>query len=67
MVVICGQKNYKVDTKHVIGGVIVEETREREVDGSISNNRVAREKYRDMRWRRWGGLLKYFFAVFKTV
>ena len=43
MVVICGQKNYKVDTKHAIGGVVVEGTREGEVDGSIPNNRVARE------------------------
>jgi hypothetical protein len=43
VVVICGQKNYKVDTKHAIGGVVVEGTREGEVDGSIPNNRVARE------------------------
>ena len=43
MVVICGQNNYKLDTKHVINGVVVEGTREGEVDGSITNNRVARE------------------------
>jgi hypothetical protein len=43
MVVICGQNNYKLDTKHAIDGVIVEGTRECEVDGSITNNRVARE------------------------
>ena len=36
-------KNYKLDTKHVIDGVVVEGTREGEVDGSITNNRVARE------------------------
>jgi hypothetical protein len=35
-------KNYKVDTKHAIGGVVVEGPREGEVDGSIPNNRVAR-------------------------
>jgi hypothetical protein len=43
MVVICGENNYKLDTKHVIDGVVVEGTREGEVDGSITNNRVARE------------------------
>jgi hypothetical protein len=40
MVVICGQKSYKVDTKHAIGRVIVDGTREGEVDDSIYNNRV---------------------------
>ena len=45
MVVICGENNYKLDTKHVIDGVVVEGTREGEVDGSITNNRVAREFY----------------------
>jgi chitodextrinase len=43
MVVICGQNKYKLDTKHVINGVVVEGTREGEVDGSITNNRVAHE------------------------
>jgi hypothetical protein len=43
MVVICGENNYKLDTKHVIDGVVVEGTREGEVYGSITNNRVARE------------------------
>jgi hypothetical protein len=43
MVVICGQKNYKLDTKHAIGGVVVEGMREGEVDGLIPNNRVTRE------------------------
>jgi hypothetical protein len=43
MVVICGENNYKLNTKHVIDGVVVEDTREGEVDGSITNNRVARE------------------------
>ena len=44
MVVICGQNNYKLDTKHVIDGVVVEGTREGEVEGLITNNdRVARE------------------------
>jgi hypothetical protein len=43
MVVICGENNYKLDTKHVIDGVVVEDTCEGEVDGSITNIRVARE------------------------
>jgi hypothetical protein len=43
MVVICGQKNYKLDTKHAIGGVVVEGMREDEIHGLIPNNRVARE------------------------
>jgi hypothetical protein len=34
IVVICG-KNYKLDTKHVIDGVVVEGTREGEVDGRM--------------------------------
>jgi hypothetical protein len=54
MVVICGQNNYKLDTKHAINGVVVEGTREGEVDGSITNNRVAHEKWRDLRRRRAG-------------
>jgi hypothetical protein len=51
MVVICGENNYKLDIKHVIDGVVVEGTREGEVDGSITNNRVAREKCRDLHSR----------------
>jgi hypothetical protein len=43
MVVICGQNNYKLNTKHVIDGVVVKGTREGEVEGSITNNRVAHE------------------------
>jgi hypothetical protein len=43
MVVICGENNYILDTRHVIDGVVVEGTREGEVYGSITNNRVARE------------------------
>jgi len=44
MVVICGENNYKLDTRHVIDGVVVEGTREGEVYGSITNNnRVALE------------------------
>jgi hypothetical protein len=43
MIVICGEDNYKLDTKHVIDGVVVEGTREGEVDGSITNNRIAHE------------------------
>jgi hypothetical protein len=43
MVVICGENNYKLDTSHVIEGVVVEGTREGEVYGSIPNNSVARE------------------------
>jgi hypothetical protein len=49
MVVICGENNYKLDTRHVIDGVVVEGMREGEVYGSITNNRVAREKCRDLR------------------
>jgi hypothetical protein len=45
MVVICGQNNYKLDIMHAINGVVVESTREGEVDGSSTNNRVAREIY----------------------
>jgi hypothetical protein len=45
MVVICGQNNYKLDTMHAINGVVVEITREGEVDGSITNNRISRELY----------------------
>ena len=43
MVVIYGENNYKLDTKHVIDRVVVEDMREGEVDGSITNIRVARE------------------------
>jgi hypothetical protein len=43
MVVICGQNNYQLDTKHVIDRVVVVATREGKVEGSITNNRVARE------------------------
>jgi hypothetical protein len=42
MVIICGQNNYKLDTKHVINVVVVEGTCEGEVDGSKV---VAREFY----------------------
>jgi hypothetical protein len=52
MVVICGKNNYKLDTNHVIDGVVVEGTREGEVDGSITNKRVAREKCCDLQLRR---------------
>jgi hypothetical protein len=51
MVVICGQNNYKLETKYVIDRVIVEGKREGEVDSSITHNRVAREKCRDLRQR----------------
>ena len=65
MVVICGENNYKLDTRHVIDGVVEEGTREGEVDGSNTNNRVAREKCRDL--RRWGGpnKNKFFLTIFK--
>jgi hypothetical protein len=43
MVVICEENNYKLNTRHVIDGVVGEGTREGEVDGSNTNNRVARE------------------------
>jgi hypothetical protein len=43
MIVICGENNYKLDTRHVIDRVVGEGTREGEVDGSNTNNRVARE------------------------
>jgi hypothetical protein len=54
MVVICGENNYKLDTSHVIDGVVVEGTRKGEVYGSIPHNRVAREKCRDLTGG-WGG------------
>jgi hypothetical protein len=41
-------KNYKIDTKHDIGWVVAEGMREGEVDGLIPNNRVVREKFRDL-------------------
>jgi hypothetical protein len=56
MVVICGENNYKLDTRYVINGVVGEGTREGEVDGSNTNNRVARDKCRDLRLRRAGGV-----------
>jgi hypothetical protein len=57
MVVICGENNYKLDTRHALDGVVGEGTREGEVDGSNTNNRVAREfcACRDLRLRRWVG------------
>jgi hypothetical protein len=36
-------KNYKLDTKHAIGGVVAEGTREGEIGSSIPNNRIACE------------------------
>jgi len=68
MVVICGENNYKLDTSHVIDGVVVEGTREGEVYGSIPHNRVAREKCHDLRLRRAGGVFLIqinFFTIFK--
>jgi hypothetical protein len=32
MVIICKENNFKLDTKYVIDGVVVEDTREGEVD-----------------------------------
>jgi hypothetical protein len=66
MVVICGENNYKLDTRHVIDGVVGEGMREGEVDGLNTNNRVAREKCRDLRLRRrgWGGPNKNNFFNF---
>jgi hypothetical protein len=57
LVVICGQQNYKLDTKHAIARVIEEGTYEGEVRGSISINRVVHKKFRDLRLRlrRTGG------------
>jgi hypothetical protein len=40
LVVICGQKNYKLDIKHAIGGVLAEGMRDGEVGGSILKNRL---------------------------
>jgi hypothetical protein len=68
MVVICGENNYKLDTKHVIDGVVGEGTREGEVDGSNTNNRVAREKCRDLRLAGGVGLIKInFLTILKYV
>jgi hypothetical protein len=41
-------KNYKLDTKHAIDGVVVEGMHEGDVGGSISNNLVVHEKCRDL-------------------
>jgi hypothetical protein len=68
MVVICGENNYKLGTKHVIDGVVVEDMREGEVDGSITNNRVAREFCAKIRRRRAGGVVLIqinCFTIFK--
>jgi hypothetical protein len=51
LVVICGQQNYKLDTKHDIAGVIEEGTHEGEVRSSISSNRIVHKKFRDLRLR----------------
>jgi hypothetical protein len=51
LVVICGQQNYKLNTKHDIAGVIEEGTREGEVSGSIPSNRVVHKKFCDLRLR----------------
>ena len=52
LVVICGQQNYKLDTKHAIARVVEEGTREDEVTVSIRSNRVEhKKKFRDLRWR----------------
>jgi hypothetical protein len=44
MVVICGENNYKLDTSHIIDGVVVEGTRESEVYGSIPHMRLRRRR-----------------------
>jgi hypothetical protein len=64
MVVICGENNYKLDTRHVIDGVVEEGTREGEVAGSNTSNRVAREMPR-LATCGWGGPNKNkFFNYF---
>jgi hypothetical protein len=70
MVVICGENNYKLALchRHVIDRVVGEGTREGEVDGSNTNNRVAREfcakNAATCDWR-WGGPNKNkFFNYF---
>jgi hypothetical protein len=52
LVVISGQQNYKLDTKHAIDGVVEDGTREGGVRGFIPSNRVAHEKCRDLRLQR---------------
>jgi hypothetical protein len=74
LIVICGQQNYKLDTKYAITGVIEEGMRESEVSGSIPSNRVVLKKFHDLRLRRrrtsWGwvsreaSLIKIFFCYF---
>jgi hypothetical protein len=62
MIVICGENNYKLDIRHVIDGVVVEGTREGEV------NCVAREfcAKNAATCDGWGGLIQInFFAIFK--
>jgi hypothetical protein len=72
LVVICGQQNYKLYAKHVIGGVVEEGTREGEVRGLISSNHV-HEKCRDLTSTETGmwdksaeapPLIKIFFLLF---
>jgi hypothetical protein len=73
MVVICGENNYKLDTRHVIDGVVGEGTCEGEVDGSNTNNRVAREfcAKNAATCTGWGGLRppnkNKFFNYFKNM
>ena len=72
LVVICGQQNYQLDTKHAIDGVVAEGMREGEVRGLIPNNCVTREfcaknaaTYDLQKWGGWGGPNKNnFFNYF---
>jgi hypothetical protein len=58
-------KKYKLDTKYVIGGVVVYGMRNGEVDSSIVNNHVAHENCRDLRVG-WVLSSNKFFVVLKT-
>jgi hypothetical protein len=51
LVVICGQQNYTLNTKHDIAGVVEEGTCEAEVRGSIPSNYVMHEKFRNPHMR----------------
>jgi hypothetical protein len=61
MIVICGENNYKLDTRYVIDGVVGEGMREGEVDGS---NKNAATCDFDGDGRGWGGPNKNNFFNF---
>jgi hypothetical protein len=66
LIVICGQQNYTLNTKHVIAGVIEEGMREAEVRSSIPSTKNSATC--DFDGDGWAGrevsLIKIFFLLF---